>query len=74
MLCGSPHSYRSKERKRRKEKSGHDVMKVIGDVHSLGTIWRKESICQQQKIVQNAMEPTTIAAHPRGFASMTESL
>jgi hypothetical protein len=49
-------------------------MKDIGDVHSSSTVGRKESNCRWQKIVQSAMEPTTMAAHPKGFASMIGGL
>jgi hypothetical protein len=49
-------------------------VKDIGDVHSSSTAGKKESNCRRQKIVQSAMGPTTIAAPPRGFASMTEVL
>jgi hypothetical protein len=49
-------------------------MKVIGDVYFLDTVGKKESNCQRRKIVQNAMGPTTMATHPRGFASLTKTL
>jgi hypothetical protein len=49
-------------------------MKGIGDVRSSSTTRRKESNFQQQRIVQSAVEPTTMAGHPKEFASMTGSL
>jgi hypothetical protein len=49
-------------------------MKDIGDFHYSSTAGRKESNCQRQKIVQSAMEHTTMATHPKGFASMTGGL
>jgi hypothetical protein len=56
------------------EKSGHNAMKDIGDVRSSSIVGRKESNYRQWKIVQSATRLITIAAHPRGFASMTEGL
>jgi hypothetical protein len=49
-------------------------MKDIGNVRSSSTVGKKESNYRGQRIVQSATEPTTIAAHPREFASMIENL
>jgi hypothetical protein len=62
------------KRRQGQEKSGHDAIKDIEDVCSSSTAGKKGSNCQWQKIVQNAMEPTTIATHPKGFALMIEDL
>jgi hypothetical protein len=54
------------------KKTGHGTMRDIGDVRSSCTTG--ESRCQRQKIVQRATRIITVAAHLKGFASMTEGL
>jgi hypothetical protein len=49
-------------------------MKDIGDVCSSSAVGKNELNCRRQKIVKSAMELTTMATHPKGFASMTEGL
>jgi hypothetical protein len=49
-------------------------MKDNGDVRSSSTVGRKGSSYQRQRTVQNAMEHTTIATHPKRFALIAEEL
>jgi hypothetical protein len=64
--------FQHRKEKARGEKSGHGVMKDIGDVRSSSTARKKGSNYLRQKTVQSAMEFTTIATHLKEFALMTK--